>query len=73
MNAMTALIMVGKAEMKPFTFADYDAFSGVTSECPMIGECDGYLIVIDGNEIQIMDEEATKCFIFRMNDGIQIF
>ena len=73
MNAQTALLMVARTEFRPFTLSDWDAFSGCNSECPMIGETDNELIIIDGNTIQIMDEDSTYCYTFTLGDALQIF
>ena len=73
MIASTALIMVAKTEFHPFTLSDYEAFSGVTSEYPMIGECEDYIIVIDGDVIQITDAEMGSCYQFNLGEGLRIF
>jgi hypothetical protein len=73
MNATTALIMVAKTEFKPFTISDYEAFSGVTSEYPMIGEYEDYIIVIDGDVIQITECELGSCYQFNLGEALRIF
>ena len=73
MNAQTALLMVARTEFRPFTLSDWDAFSGCNSECPMIGENGNDLIIIDGDEIQIIDAEMTYSYQFHLGDPLQIF
>jgi hypothetical protein len=73
MNAQTALLMVARTEFRPFTQGDWYAFSGCTSECPMIGENGNDIIIIDGDTINIYDEEGEYCYMFNLGDAIQIF
>jgi hypothetical protein len=35
-------------EMRKFTLSDYNAYSGVESEYPLIGETDNLLCIVDG-------------------------
>lgn len=64
MNRETALFLVATTEMKPFTKADWMGFSGCESENPLIGENGDYLIIVDGNIIEIFgidtDQESFK-------------
>jgi hypothetical protein len=65
-NEMTreqALMLVATTEMKPFTKADWMSYSGCETENPLIGEFDDFLIVLDGNELEIFpiaSEEPTN-------------
>ena len=73
MNATTALLMVAKTEFRPFNEIDYDSFAGVTSDNPMVGEYEDYVIVIDGDVIQITDYEIGSLYSFTLGEAIQIF
>lgn len=73
MNASTALLMVAKTEFRPFTLGDWDAFSGCNSDNPMIGESGNNLIIIDGDEIHIQDDEGGYCYMFKLGEPLQIF
>ena len=53
------LTFIAKAEFKPFTQMDWDAFSGCESENPFIGYNGEFAIVIDGNLINIVHSEDS--------------
>lgn len=71
MNAATALLMVAKTKFSAFTDSDWDAFSGCTSENPMIGEYEDNLIIIDGTEIHIQSDDGG--YMFNLGEPIQLF
>lgn len=73
MTPTEAMLLIAKAEFKPFTKADYESFNGVESDNPMLGEYEDWVIVIDGNTIQFTDVEMEKCYQFKLDKGIRIF
>lgn len=74
MNASTALLMVAKTKFEPFSASDFDAFSGVNSDNPMIGEYKDYLIIIDGEVIEITDQMGDgHCYSFILGAPLQIY
>jgi len=73
MDHTEALVLVAKAQFRPFDKSDYDSFAGVQSPNPYVGEYEDYLIIIDGSEIQVMDQDGNHCYSFTLGEGIQIF
>lgn len=56
-NEMTreqALMLVATTQMRPFTKADWMGFSGCETENPLIGETDEWVVIVDGNFIEIL-------------------
>lgn len=53
MTREIALRMLALTAMKPFSKADWMSFSGCETENPLIGEFDEFLIVLDGNALEI--------------------
>ena len=62
MNRENALMLVATTEMKPFTKYDWMSFSGCESENPLIGETDEWVIIVDGNEIEILPIDPPDGF-----------
>jgi len=60
MNAVTVMNLIAQTEMKPFTEADYMAFGGCESDNPLIGENGDFLIIIDGNNIEVFEADSDK-------------
>lgn len=52
-NGTTLSDIVRKSNLRPFDGTDDDAYPGVTSTYPMIGEYDDFIVVLDGDEIQL--------------------
>lgn len=48
------LMLIAKSQFHPFTKADWYAYSGCQSENPLICETEEYVIVIDGNTINMV-------------------
>ena len=71
------LMMVAKANCRPFDDSDYDTFAGVESDNPLIGEYKwgglNWVIIIDNDTIQIMDENMTQSYNLMVGEPIQIF
>lgn len=65
MNATEALKLIARTQFAPFTESDYYGFQGIESENPMLGEFDGWTIVIDGDVAQF--EQDGDWFIFNLN------
>jgi hypothetical protein len=66
MNAATAFRMLALTKMNPFTEADWMAFGGCVSENPLIGEFDEFVLVLDGDELEIYPATvATFKFSFK--------
>lgn len=57
-----ALVLVATTEMKPFTKADWMAYSGCETENPLIGETDEWVVIVDGNEIEILPIDPIDGF-----------
>ena len=47
LDPQKALLLLAKAEMKPFTAQDWDAYGGCTSDHALIGQVEGYLVILD--------------------------
>jgi hypothetical protein len=45
--------MLAQTDMKPFGPQDYQSFSGVDSEQPLIGENDTHLLILDGDTLML--------------------
>ena len=64
-NAMTretALLLLATTTMEPFTKADWMSFSGCNTENPLIGETDEWVIILDGNELEILPIDPIDGF-----------
>lgn len=48
-----AMRMLANAEMKPFTKEDWYAYAGCESKDPMIGYYDAFVIVLDGDLLNV--------------------
>ena len=57
MTREQALMLVATTQMKPFTKADWMCYSGCETENPLIGETDEWVVIVDGNEIEILPIE----------------
>ena len=55
MSAEEAMMILVRTEMRPFSLEDYDAYAGVSVMDPMIGEWFNYIVILDGNELEIQD------------------
>ena len=55
MTAKEAMLILVRTEMKPFGKEDYYGFAGVSSDEPMIGEWFNYLVILDGDQLEITD------------------
>lgn len=53
MNVAEALALVAETEFSPFDESDFDAFSGVESQNPLIGFNGVWIIIIDGDTVEI--------------------
>ena len=60
MTEAEALRLLLKANTRPFTPTDYDAFSGVEGPDPRIGEAGGYVIIVDENQVSFVNEEGEE-------------
>ena len=65
MTAAEAFMMIARTQFAPFTESDYYGFQGIESENPMLGEFDGWVIVIDDAVAQF--EQDGNWFIFNLN------
>jgi hypothetical protein len=52
--------LYAKAErnFRPFTKYDWMAFSGCESDTPAIAEVEGYTLVLDGNTLEYISDDA---------------
>lgn len=50
-TAGAVLRIVALATFRPFDDADWDAFSGCETDSPLVGEAEGFLVVLDGNNV----------------------
>lgn len=48
-------LILETVHFKPFDKNDYDAFAGVESDEPMIGEFEGGVVIKDGEDIILID------------------
>ena len=65
MTAAEAFLIIARTQFRPFTEADYFGFQGIESETPMLGEFEGWSVVIDGPIAQL--EREGVWFIFNLN------
>lgn len=70
MTPITALKLLAKANMLPFTKADYMSFSGCETPDPLIGEIDDHLIILDGNYVEIYFKDGDEPFIFTLIETV---
>lgn len=54
-----ALILIAQTEFRPFNLVDYDVYAGVEGDNPYIGESNDYIIILDGNMVQLIDAEGN--------------
>lgn len=62
-----ALIWIARTDFQPFSQGDWYAFAGCESDNPYIGCHNGYIIVIDGDKVNIVhenDEFGGKLYSF---------
>ena len=57
MSPSIALGMVAKATFREFTLQDWMAFSGCTTLTPKYGECGDFIIVVDGDVVNIIHHQ----------------
>lgn len=68
-SAKSALRMLAMTEMKPFTKEDWYAFSGCEDKEPMIGEIDGFTVVLDGPVLNIVHaDDGYGGTLFKMKE-----
>jgi len=65
MNAATAMKLIAQTEFSPFDKIDFQVYSGVESNDPLIGYNGDWAIVIDG-EVVLFEKEA-EWFQFNLN------
>lgn len=53
MTPEKALALVASLQFRPFEKADWMSFSGCNTDNPLIAESDEYLVIVDGNEIEV--------------------
>ena len=68
LTAEKALFLVAMAKFERFTPSDYDAFGGVESDNPMLGEYNDWLIIIDGKRVDFDDPETGASYTFDLNE-----
>jgi len=68
MTLVEALGLIAASEFKPFTDADWYAFSGCETADPKIAydEDLGLTIIIDGNTIDFIDDEGESVNILKL-------
>ena len=64
MNASQALMLAATTKFHPFTEIDWAFWQGCESDSPMIGENEGWAIVLDGDVLQF--EKDGLWFIFKL-------
>jgi hypothetical protein len=57
MEYAEALKMIARTTFRPFGENDWHAFAGVETPNPLIGECEDYTIVIDGDVVSFTDNK----------------
>lgn len=67
MNATQALLLIARTDFSAFTDADWCLWAGCTSDAPLIGYNGSYTILIDGDVVNIVSDDATH--IFFLSDG----
>lgn len=68
MTTTDALMLIATLNFKPFDKHDYMSFSGVKSEQPMIAYTDENVVIIDGEEIEIINNENEFVSLFRIEE-----
>ena len=54
MTRESALALIATAKFAPFTKADWMSYSGCETENPLIAETDEWVIIVDGNFVEIL-------------------
>lgn len=62
MTREQALMLVATTQMRPFTKTDWMGFSGCETENPLIGETDEWVVIVDGNYIEILPIDPPDGF-----------
>jgi hypothetical protein len=52
--------IIKNVRFKPFSEYDYDSYSGVESEDPLIGLYDGHEYVLDGNVLEVYSDDMEE-------------
>ena len=60
MNAQEAVILVAKTKFETMDQLDHQAFCGVESDDALIGDADGYTIILDGDLICFVNQESGE-------------
>lgn len=59
MNAAKAMRLLATANMRPFDKTDWEAFAGCESENPLIGEAEAFILIVDGNRLEVIEADQT--------------
>lgn len=63
-----ALSLIAEIQFRPFDKHDFMAFSGVDTENPLIGENDEYLVILDGNMVDIFPIDVDQHIQFSLQN-----
>lgn len=63
-----AMLMLAKARFSPFTKSDFDAFGGIESPNPYIGEYKEWLIIIDGDRVNFENNKTGEGRLFVLTE-----
>lgn len=63
-----ALSLIAEIQFRPFDKHDFMAFSGVDTENPLIGENDEYLVILDGNIVDVFVMDKDESFQFSLQN-----
>lgn len=67
-----ALVLIAKAQFRPFTESDWDCFMGCETDNPQIAEMGDYCLVLDGDTVNIIqcgDAYGGQMFQLSNMDG----
>lgn len=54
MTGSEAFALVARATFEPFNEFDFETFSGVETENPLIAEIDDLVLILDGNVLEVI-------------------
>lgn len=68
LTLVEALGLIATLKFRPFDESDYNGFSGVESENPMIAENDEFVVVLDGDCVEFLSMNGHISQQFRLNE-----
>lgn len=69
MSATEAFRLMARAQFREFNKGDFYAYAGVETRNPMIADLDGYVLVLDGDVLNVIHElDSFGGQLFRLRD-----